>query len=253
MELTVVDAFTDKPYAGNPAAVALVDGFPPDDRMQDIAREMNLSETAFVVERSVSPHDLRWFTPATEVGLCGHATLAAAHVLGGRCEFQTRSGVLTSESIDGWIYLDFPAWRPIETALPEVPAALGTYVWAGIAGDDWIVELPFAQDVFDFVADQTAIARLGRRGLIITARAPDDAGYDVVSRVFGPNVGITEDPVTGSAHCALAPYWATRLERDVLTGFQASRRGGIVRMRLKGERVELGGQAVTVSRVNLIA
>lgn len=251
MRLTVVDAFTDRPFSGNPAAVALLEAFDPEVRMQAIAAEMNLSETAFAVPRGAGEYDLRWFTPSTEVNLCGHATLATAHVLGGAAVFHTRSGRLTCTAAGGWIEMDFPAWPATEAALPSVPGGMERCLWSGLAGDDWLVELPSAADVRDLVPDLAGIAALGRRGLVVTAAGEAGSGFDFVSRVFGPNVGVPEDPVTGSAHCALAPFWAPRLGRSELTGYQASRRGGTVRVRLDGERVVLAGQAVTVSRVEL--
>ena len=253
MGLTVVDAFTDRPFAGNPAAVAVVEEFPSEVRMQAIAREMNLSETAFAVARGDGTHDLRWFTPAVEVDLCGHATLATAHVLGGTAVFHTRSGMLACERRGEWIEMDFPAWAPTEQPLPFLPRGLVPPVWTGVAGEDWLVELPSAGAVADLAPDQSGIAGVGRRAFIITARAGPGTGTDVVSRVFAPNVGVPEDPVTGSAHCALAPYWAPRLGRDDLVGLQLSARGGVVRMRLVGDRVVLGGRAVTVSEVSLLA
>jgi predicted PhzF superfamily epimerase YddE/YHI9 len=252
VELTVVDAFTDRPFSGNPAAVAVVGDFPAEERMQEIAREMNLSETAFVREVADSRYSLRWFTPTTEVDLCGHATLAAAHVLGQSVEFVTRSGMLRSNSSEGWIYLDFPAWHPTELPLPRVLPRT-TCAWTGVAGDDWLIELEAAEDVVGYVPDFAAIGELGRRALIVTAEAPLGSEYDIVSRVFAPSVGVTEDPVTGSAYCALAPYWADRLGRIELVGYQASARGGVVRMRLADDRVVIGGQAVTVSRVTVVA
>lgn len=254
MHLTVVDAFTDKPFSGNPAAVALLDEFGSEDRMQAIAAEMNLSETAFAVQRDDGEYDLRWFTPSAEVNLCGHATLATAHVLGGAAAFRTRSGRLEcSQAKDGWIEMDFPAWPSSEAALPSLPGGLPRPLWTGVAGEDWLVEIGTAREVVDLSLDLAGVAALGRRGLIVTAAAEPGSGYDFVSRVFAPNVGIVEDPVTGSAHCALAPYWAPRFGRNELAGYQASRRGGTVRARLEGERVVLAGMAVTVSEVELLA
>jgi predicted PhzF superfamily epimerase YddE/YHI9 len=220
--------------------------------MQAVASEMNLSETAFVVPRGHDRYELRWFTPAVEVDLCGHATLAAAHVVGGQAVFSTRSGPLSCELNEGWIEMSLPTWYPVERPLTALPAGLPSPSWAGIAGDDWLVELPQARDVVDLQPDQASIAALGRRALIVTARADATTEADIVSRVFGPNAGIPEDPVTGSAHCALAPYWAPRVGRDELLGWQASKRGGTVRMRLSGDRVILGGHAVTVSEVKLL-
>jgi predicted PhzF superfamily epimerase YddE/YHI9 len=250
-ELTVVDSFTDRPFAGNPAAVALVDRFPADSEMQLIAREMNLSETAFVASRTDGAYDLRWFTPAVEVDLCGHATLATAHVLGGTGRFVTKSGLLScTTGEDGWIEMDFPADPPTPADVPE-SLGMGGVRWSGRGRSDLLVELADAATVRAFEPDLTAIAELGVRCVVVTAGG-DKPGIDCVSRVFAPAVGIPEDPVTGSAHCTLAPFWADRLGRNDLVGEQASARGGIVRMRVAGERVILGGRAVTVSNVRML-
>jgi predicted PhzF superfamily epimerase YddE/YHI9 len=250
--LTVVDAFAERPFSGNPAAVAILQEFPSDERMQLIAREMNLSETAFVVNREEGGHHLRWFTPAIEVDLCGHATLAAAHVLGVSTEFHTRSGPLTAMVRGKWIEMDFPAWYPGQCPVPALPEGFPSPVWSGVAGDFWLIELSSSREVTDLVPDQAGIAALGRSAVIVTAQADPGSSADIVSRVFGPNVGIAEDPVTGSATCALAPFWAPRIGRNELTGYQASERGGTIRMRLDNDRVQLFGQAVTVSEVRLI-
>jgi predicted PhzF superfamily epimerase YddE/YHI9 len=253
LELTVVDAFTDRPFAGNPAAVAVVGTFPDVARMAMIAREMNLSETAFVVARDDGTFDLRWFTPTVEVDLCGHATLAAAHVLGGSARFHTRSGLLSCATGDGgWIEMDFPS-DPVST--DEVPSALGLgadveAVYFGRGRQDILIEVPGASVVRRLEPDLPSVAALGSRCVIVTAGG-DRPGIDCVSRVFGPNAGISEDPVTGSAHCTLAGFWSARLGRGELVGEQASARGGTVRMRVAGERVVLGGHAVTVSTVTL--
>ena len=251
MELTVVDAFTDVPFRGNPAAVAVVDSFPDDGRMQDIAREMNLSETAFTVPRADGDRDLRWFTPSREVDLCGHATLAAAHVLGGSARFWTRSGLLTcTTSGDGWIDMDFPADPPVE-ASPPAEIDLPDLRWYGLGKWAALAELGSAALVRSLVPDLGMVAALDTRLLIVTA-AGDQPGIDCVSRVFAPSVGIPEDPVTGSAHCTLAEYWGPRLGVDELVGEQASARGGIVRMRRGGDRVTISGHAVTSAEVRLI-
>ncbi len=247
LQLTVVDSFTAVPFRGNPAAVTLLDAFFDDDRLGAIAREMNLSETSFLVRRPDGDHDLRWFTPAAEVDLCGHATLASAHVLGGAGRFHTRSGLLTCTKDGDWIEMDLPSDEPEPD---EAPAGLGL---PGVRSfsrgrDDALVELADAAGVRTLVPDLDSLARLGTRAVIVTAPG-DRPGIDCVSRVFGPNVGIPEDPVTGSAHCALAAFWGGRLGRRELVGEQASARGGIVRMRLAGDRVVVSGQAVTVSRV----
>jgi predicted PhzF superfamily epimerase YddE/YHI9 len=270
MDLTVVDSFTDQPVAGNPAAIAVVDAFPDEARMQSIAREMNLSETAFVVPRADGSYDLRWFTPEVEVDLCGHATLAAAHVLGGTGTFHTRSGeLMCTPGGDGWIEMDFPADIPVtEPAPPTIAATLGLVAGAdagaGAVPDhgsavraftrtraDVLVEVAGADIVRALRPDLGAVAALQSRCVIVTATG-DRPGIDCVSRVFAPNAGIAEDPVTGSAHCALAEYWGERLGRDTLVGEQASARGGVVRMTRKPGRVVLSGQAVTVSRVHLV-
>ena len=251
LELTVVDAFTDEPFRGNPAAIAILDAFPPDERMRTIAREMNLSETAFCVLRADGDYDLRWFTPAVEVDLCGHATLAAAHLLGGDAAFHTRSGVLTCRAAQGgWIAMDFPADTPSQRER-RATLPFDDVKWFGEGRSDVLIEVASAASVRGYRPDLEALAALGGRCVIVTA-AGDRDGIDCVSRVFGPNVGIPEDPVTGSAHCLLAVYWSERLGRDDLVGEQASARGGIVRMKHAGDRVHLAGQAVTVSRVRLL-
>jgi predicted PhzF superfamily epimerase YddE/YHI9 len=251
LELTVVDAFTSRPFAGNPAAVTVVTSFPEDSRMQEIAREMNLSETSFVVPRDDGSYDLRWFTPTSEVELCGHATLASAHVLGGTATFHTASGVLTcTAGDDGWIDMDFPI-APVVAAERPPNLVMEGVQWYGQAPHTAFVELSDAAAVRSLQPDLGALASVASRVVIVTA-AGDRPGIDCVSRVFAPNVGIPEDPVTGSAHCTLASYWSERLGKADLVGEQASARGGIVRMRVQGDRVVLGGQAVTVSRVSLL-
>jgi predicted PhzF superfamily epimerase YddE/YHI9 len=252
LELTVVDAFTSEPFRGNPAAVAILDAFPGDDLMQAVAREMNLSETAFVVPRDDGDHDLRWFTPAVEVDLCGHATLAAAHVLASPTRFHTRSGSLAcTHGAGGWIEMDFPADPPVEAPAPPglgVPAVR----WYGVGRWDALVEVGDAAVVRRLRPDLAAIAAVGTRCVAVTAPA-DMPGVDFVSRVFAPNVGIPEDPVTGSAHCTLAVHWAARLGRPDLVAEQASARGGTLRVRVRGDRVTIAGQAVTVATTRLIA
>ncbi|MBV9659810.1 MAG: PhzF family phenazine biosynthesis protein [Acidimicrobiales bacterium] len=262
IRLQVVDAFADRPFSGNPAAVALLERFPTADWMQLVAREMNLSETAFVVPRPDGDHELRWFTPVGEVSLCGHATLAAAHLLGGTARFHTRSGPIACQPaeadtadplVEGLIEMDFPVERPEETHVPSSLVGLGLRTFA--AGSlHALAELDDAQAVRDFVPDLALIAALPWRGLAVTALSDPDGprGVDFVSRFFAPSVGIPEDPVTGSTHCMLAPFWARRLGRLDLVGYQASARGGTVHTRLAGNRVALAGQAVTVSEVNLL-
>jgi predicted PhzF superfamily epimerase YddE/YHI9 len=251
LTLHVIDAFTERPFAGNPAAVTIVDAFPDDARMQSIAREMNLSETAFVVPRDDGEYDLRWFTPTIEVDLCGHATLAAAHLLGGAAAFHTRSGrLLCTPGGDGWIDMQLPLDAPVaEDPPPLSPSA--AWRWFGRGRFDILIELDDAAQVRDYVPDVSALATLRSRAVIITAPG-DREGIDFVSRVFAPNAGVYEDPVTGSAHSTLAVFWGVRLDRDELVGEQASPRGGIVRVRLAPDHVVVSGQAVTVSEVTLL-
>ena len=252
-DLVVIDAFTDRPFSGNPAAVCRLGQPAPEAWMGDVAAEMNLSETAFVVDRPDGDYDLRWFTPTTEVALCGHATLATAHLLGGG-RFHTRSGVLTCVvGDDGTVEMDFPADPPVACPPPDgLFAALGTDGETLTGTSDLMVVCAEADTVRYLKPDLTGLAAVDARAVIVTAAA-DLAGVDCVSRVFGPRVGIPEDPVTGSAHCTLAPWWSARTGRLQLVGAQLSARGGTVRMRLEGDRVVLGGRAVTVSEVRLLA
>ncbi|MVU82076.1 oxidoreductase [Nocardia sp. ET3-3] len=242
MRYWLVDSFTDTPFTGNPAGVVLLDAPADETWMQAVAAEFKHSETAFV-----HGDRLRWFTPAAEVDLCGHATLAAAHVLGGDHVFQTRSGALTCRVDDGWIHMDFPADPPqpctleVEKALPGV-----TVQFVGRGVSDVMVRVGSAAEVRAVQPDLALISEWDARGVIVTAPG-DKPGIDMVSRAFYPAVGVPEDPVTGSAHCTLAPYWAAHLDRTELVGEQASRRGGIVRMRHRGDRVGLAGRAVTVA------
>ncbi len=252
--LIQVDAFADRPFAGNPAAICLLKGPAEEGWMQALAQEMNLSETAYVypVEEGFN---LRWFTPVAEVDLCGHATLAAAHALweAGRladdapARFHTKSGLLTCTKAGDWIEMDFPA-APVKSAAPpdELIEALGiTPRYVGKTPFDYLIGADSAETVRALAPDFPLLVRVETRGVIVTARS-DDPGYDFISRFFAPGHGIDEDPVTGSAHCALAPFWGERLHKTELTAYQASRRGGVVRCRLNGDRVALSGQAVTV-------
>jgi PhzF family phenazine biosynthesis protein len=255
-----IDAFTERPFAGNPAAVCLLEKAPDDSWMQLVAREMNLSETAFLLPRG-SEFGLRWFTPVTEVDLCGHATLASAHFLWEQghlaadrpARFHTRSGLLTAEKKGSWIEMDFPATPAAPDASAEIlEQALGARaVYVGRTCFDYVVEVGSEETVRALQPDFTPLRRLKGRGVIVTSRA-SGSGYDYVSRFFGPAVGIDEDPVTGSAHACLGPFWKERLGRDGLIGFQASARGGFVRTRCVADRVLISGQAVTVFRGELI-
>jgi len=270
-EIVQVDAFTDWPFAGNPAAVCVMAAPADEGWMQQVAREMNLSETAFLwplsAEGSQEPGlRLRWFTPAVEVDLCGHATLASSHVLwetgrlpaGEPARFLTRSGRLSARRLpDGWIELDFPRVDPAEGPVPEgLAAALdlrGAPRWAGRAGDDFFVEVGSEAELSALSPDFRKLAELtaGARGAIVTSR-PERAGVDFVSRFFAPSAGIDEDPATGSSHCALGPYWARLLGKTELAAFQASARGGHLRVRVGADRVYPQGQAVTVLRGELV-
>ncbi len=246
--ICVVDAFTSTRFAGNPAAVCELTSWPDEQWLQNVAAEMNLAETAFVVARDTSgDYDLRWFTPTVEVDLCGHATLATTHALDrdGSVRFHTRSGVLTCARVGDRIELDFPAsvGQPVPVD-PRLVAALGVEVLGTYHGPFLLAELADAAAVRELAPDIAALATVHPAAVVVTAAG--DAGYDCVSRVFAPNAGIPEDPVTGAAHCQLATFWAPRLGRDDLVGFQASRRGGEVAMRLVGDRVILSGGAVTV-------
>jgi PhzF family phenazine biosynthesis protein len=260
LRIVQVDAFTSTPFKGNPAAVCVLPAPREEKWMQSVAAEMNLSETAFL-HRDGSAFHLRWFTPTVEVDLCGHATLASAHVLwedehlprGERALFASKSGSLSAETRDGLIELDFPAGPTSSTHAPaDLIEGLGVgFTFVGTTPFDYLVEVASEEVVRGLRPDMNALARIDTRGIIVTARATTP-GYDFVSRFFGPRSGVPEDPVTGSAHCALGPYWQSRLGKDVLLAHQASLRGGDVRVRVAGDRVKLGGQAVTVMRGELV-
>jgi PhzF family phenazine biosynthesis protein len=260
LRIVQVDAFTDRPFAGNPAGVCVLPA-PRDERwMQDVAREMNLSETAFLQPED-DGYRLRWFTPAVEVDLCGHATLASAHVLwedghlprGRQARFHTKSGLLTANARDGWIELDFPATPAAPATAPAglAEALHATPRWVGRSKFDYLLEVDSEDTVRRLQPEFATLAGVEARGIIVTSRA-STPGYDFVSRFFAPRAGVDEDPVTGSAHCALAPFWSERLRKTDMTAYQASQRGGVVRVRLAGGRVVLGGQAVTVLRGELV-
>jgi predicted PhzF superfamily epimerase YddE/YHI9 len=261
LRLLQVDAFTDAAFRGNPAAVCLLDGREPDDAwLQNVAAEMNLSETAFLSRRGDGDWSLRWFTPTVEVDLCGHATLASAHALweeglvprSETARFQTRSGLLTAASDGDWIELNFPA-TPAEAAQPPeglLEAFGARALWVGRNRFDYIVEVSSEEEVRALQPDFSQLRRVRARGIIVTSRT-STPGYDFVSRFFAPQSGVDEDPVTGSAHCTLAPYWSARLGRTRLTAYQASRRGGMLRVVFEGDRVRIAGRAVTVLRGEL--
>ena len=263
MGLTIVqvDAFTDTPFAGNPAAVCLLPE-PRDERwMQNVAQEMNLSETAFLHRRE-DGFDLRWFTPAVEVDLCGHATLASAHVLwedghlrpDEQARFFTKSGLLTARRDGEWIELDLPveAEEPVEVPADLVRALAITPKYVGKNRFNYVVEIDSEAAVREVKPDFSLLQTLPVQGVIVTSlsASPD---FDFVCRYFAPAAGINEDPVTGSAYCCLGPFWQQRLKKDAFLAQQVSPRGGIVRVRLSGDRVLLGGKAITVLRAELLA
>ncbi|MBE9047573.1 PhzF family phenazine biosynthesis protein [Pleurocapsales cyanobacterium LEGE 10410] len=257
-----VDAFTARPFRGNPAAVCVLSEAKDDGWMQAVAQEMNLSETAFLIKQE-QEYSLRWFTPTTEVPLCGHATLASAHVLwtegyastGQALKFQTKSGLLTAKYQDHWIELDFPANRsqeipPITKLGDALGVPLKTVSYNSLG---YLVEIDSPEQVEQLQPNFALLRQLPIGQVIVTSRAVDNSEYDFVSRFFAPGLGIDEDPVTGAAHCCLAPYWRDRLHQDQFVAYQASSRGGVVKINYAGgDRVELQGQAVTVMRGELV-
>lgn len=256
-----VDAFADEPFRGNPAAVVMLTEPRDSAWMQAVGMEMNLSETAFLEKRD-DGWGLRWFTPAVEVDLCGHATLASAHTLWECGEldptvparFHTRSGLLTCRFQSGWIEMDFPATPAAPADAPEgLLDALGARPqFVGKTKFDYLVEIASEAELKALDPDHSQLRKLGARGVMVTARS-DNPKFDFVSRFFAPGSGIDEDPATGSAHCCLGPYWAAKLGRNELTAFQASKRGAVVRVVVNGDRVLLYGQAVTVMKGELTA
>jgi len=255
-----VDAFTNRAFAGNPAAVCILAAPAPEAWMRDVAREMNLSETAFLVPKD-DGFNLRWFTPTVEVELCGHATVASAHILwetgtlqpDEQARFCTLSGLLTADRKGDWIELDFPAkmeepatyWYGLATALGVKPRYVGKSQF------DYLVEVDSEQTVRSLNPDFSLLKQTKARGVIVTARA-EGGEFDFVSRFFAPSAGVDEDPVTGSSHCVLGPYWAEHLGKTEFLAYQASQRGGVVKVGLVDDRVKLGGQAVTVIRGELV-
>jgi PhzF family phenazine biosynthesis protein len=261
IRIVTVDAFTNVPFAGNPAAVCVIDQPRPEEWLRNVAREMNLSETAFLIPRN-GDFDLRWLTPSVEVDLCGHATVASAHVLwedghlpaGEQARFHTRGGLLTADRRGDWIELDFPVKIATEAEPPsELLPALGVGAPLRVLRNtfDYLVEVESEDILRALTPDHAMLRKIPVRGVIATARssAPE---FDFVSRFFAPGSGIDEDPVTGSAHTALGPYWGAKLGKAEMTGYQASARGGVVRVRLNGDRIILGGQAVTVMQATLL-
>lgn len=259
LPIFTVDAFADRPFVGNPAAVCLLDGPAQTEWMAVVASEMNLSETAFLYPEGEG-YRLRWFTPSVEVDLCGHATLASAHILWetGRlgtdteARFQTRSGLLMAQRRGELIEMNFPACQPEPCSPPAdlLKAVDVAAEYVGFNGSDYLVATTDERAVREAEPDLAMLAQVEARGIILTAAG--SGGVDFVSRFFAPRAGVAEDPVTGSAHCALAPFWADRLGKTEMVGYQASRRGGYVRVRPIGDRVILGGRAVTVCRGELL-
>lgn len=264
MKLFQVDAFAEEPFTGNPAGVCLLDEAKPESWMLLVAREMNLSEIAFLIPQGTS-YNLRWFTPKTEVSLCGHATLASAHVIWEEkliantetIAFMTKSGVLHARRDGDNIEMDFPSRQvlPVQhnhelnQALKIAPTFTGKYSVPD--GDLYLLEVDSDQSVKAIVPNYQQLLSSRARAVIVTSPS-SDSRYDFVSRFFAPAVGIDEDPVTGSAHCYLTPYWGSRLGKKELLGYQASERTGIIKCKWAGDRVSLGGKAVTVFRAELL-
>ncbi len=256
-----VDAFTNKPFSGNPAAVCVLENPQDDQWMQNVAREMNLSETAFLLKQE-DGYNLRWFTPATEVPLCGHATLASSHVLWSEnhlsekesARFHTKSGLLIAKKQKDWIELDFPANPSQETSTTvELSKALGVPIKTVVKNSlGYLVEIE-SEDLVREMQPNFGLLVKQFPEVIVTSIAESSSEYDFISRFFAPGLGINEDPVTGAAHCCLAPYWRNKLNKNEFLAYQASSRGGVVKVRYPGEdRVFLSGQAVTVLRGEII-
>jgi len=249
-----VDAFTNQPFSGNPAGVVLLNEGQAEDWMLSVAREMNLSETAFLIGEKTS-YNLRWFTPATEVDLCGHATLSAAHILfeneivekSELIEFATRSGVLTTSYIEGWIEMDFPSFTAEKIALGDavIQALRCEPVEIYNSGENIMAVFSDPADIYSLSPDYNLMKQLDAQGVIATSLS-DVAEFDFISRYFAPRVGVDEDPVTGSAHCNLGPYWGKILNKNILRAKQVSDRGGELQIRMENGRTFIRGQAVTV-------
>ena len=258
-----VDAFTNRIFRGNPAAVCVLPQLKSDRWMQSVAREMNLSETAFLIKQE-QDYNLRWFTPTTEVPLCGHATLASAHVLwtegyastGQAINFQTKSGLLVAKYQDNWIELNFPANRSQDIPpITKLQDALGVRVKTlSYNSLGYLVEIHSPMQVKELKPNFSLLKQLPVSNVIVTSQASQDSEYDFVSRFFAPGLGIDEDPVTGAAHCCLAPYWRERLQKDDFLAYQASNRGGVIKLNYDGgDRVLIRGQAITVMRGELLS
>ncbi len=259
LNIYIVDAFTDTPFGGNPAAVCLLDSHKPDSWLQNVAAEMNLSETAFLI-KGVNDYSLRWFTPAAEVDLCGHATLASAHVLWSErlcheseISFMTRSGQLTATKDKDGIHLNFPIELEKECLPPErlVQALNVPFTYVGMNRFDYLVEVENEEMVRGLRPDFNLLSQIDTRGIIVTSKA-SKSDVDFVSRCFFPAIGVNEDPVTGSAHCCLGPYWQAKLNKSQLVAQQLSARQGTLRLNLIKDRIIMSGQAVTTLKGQFI-
>ncbi|WP_209974647.1 PhzF family phenazine biosynthesis protein [Paenibacillus eucommiae] len=258
LPIYVVDAFTDKTFKGNPAAVCLTPGPLDDDQMQSIAAEMNLSETAFLFPYQ-DGYSLRWFTPNTEVDLCGHATLASAHILWEKemltvdqqANFYTKSGLLTAIKSGSWIQLNFPMEPEIACSCPSelIEALQITPIYVGRNRLDYLIEIESEDVLKNLKPNFSLLEKVQTRGIIVTSKSVE---FDFISRCFFPALGVNEDPVTGSAHCCLAPYWSNKLKKNELYAYQASARGGILKITIKNDRIMMAGQAVTVIKSELL-
>ncbi len=260
MNIYIVDAFTEKPYKGNPAAVCILESAKSDEWMQNVAKEMNLSETAFLLEND-GEFSLRWFTPEAEVDLCGHATLASAHILlsqhlflNHKIRFNTKSGLITAEKIGDWIQMNFPLEieHPCEPPTELIKGLNVGFKYVGKNRLDYIVEVENEEVLKSLNPDFNLLKSVQSRGIIVTCKSnrPD---IDFVSRCFYPAVGVNEDPVTGSAHCCLGPYWQKKLDKSELFAYQMSNRGGFLKLSILENRILISGQAVTtlIGKLNL--
>lgn len=256
MKFCTVDAFTSRLFSGNPAAVCVVDDFPSDQLMQNIATEVNLSETAFVCAKSDNHFFIRWFTPKVEVSLCGHGTLAAAHVLWNALKivepekviyFESAAGVIPAENTEEGIRLNMPAFDALPCPMPpDLVEALGiSPIFIGKDHENYLIEVHSPEEVYNLNPDMALLSTIESQGFIVTAECPEGSQYDFVSRYFAPREGLNEDPVTGSAHCTLAPFWSPRLGKNKFTAYQASKRGGVLKLEYKPDRVYMTGMAVT--------
>lgn len=258
MKIYQVDAFTDKPFKGNPAAVCILEKGPTEKWMQFVASEMNLAETAFLVKMN-DGYNLRWFTPKSEVDLCGHATLASAHILWEKgylkkeqeAKFYTKSGLLTARKDESWLQLNFPATpeEKINTPVELIEALNIKPIYIGKNVFDYLIEVESEEIIYNMEPDFNRLMNVTMRGVIVTAKSTK---YDFVSRFFAPGIGIYEDPVTGSAHCCLGPFWKKRLGKNKFYAYQASERGGVLQIQVVEERVLISGKAITVMEGNLL-